>query len=55
MRKLFVFLCAMMLIVAGMEVVVVAQQIAPMPEPSTMLLFGSGLIGLLALRNKFTK
>ena len=25
------------------------------PEPTTMLLSGSGLIGLLALRNKFTK
>ena len=29
--------------------------IAPIPEPSTMLLFSSGLIGLVGLRRKFRK
>ena len=31
------------------------NEVAPVPEPATMLLFGSGLVGLFGLRRKFKK
>lgn len=31
------------------------EQPAPVPEPATLLLFGCGAIGLVALRKKFKK
>ena len=33
----------------------VVESSTPVPEPSTMLLLGSGLLGLVGLRRKFKK
>lgn len=34
---------------------VITESVAPVPEPSTMLLIGTGLIGLMGFRRKFRK
>jgi len=55
MKQFLGVACAIMLVVAGMAITVVAQQVVPFPEPSTMLLIGVSLIVVAALREKFTR
>jgi hypothetical protein len=52
MKRFLGVSCAIMLIVVGMAVTVVAQQMVPFPEPSTMVLIGVSLIVLVALRHR---
>jgi hypothetical protein len=52
MKRFLGVSCAIMLIVVGMAVTVVAQQMVPFPEPSTMVLIGASLIVLVALRRR---
>jgi hypothetical protein len=54
MKQVLGVSCALMLIMVGMAVTLVAQEMIPFPEPSTMLLIGFGLIVVIALRDRFT-
>ena len=45
----------MVVIMVSMVVTVVAQEMVPFPEPSTMLLIGFSLIVVVALRGRFIR
>ena len=55
MKQVLRVSCALIVIMVSMAGTVVAQEMAPFPEPSTMLLIGVSLIVLVALRQKLTK
>lgn len=60
MKKLMVFLgmCALVLGLIGMagaDAISNAVVVRPIPEPATLVLFGSGLIGLAAVMRKIKK
>jgi hypothetical protein len=52
MKQVLRVSCALIVIMVSMAVTVVAQEMAPFPEPSTMLLIGVSLIVLVTLRQK---
>ena len=52
MKQVLGVSCALILIMLGMVVTLLAQEMVPFPEPSTMLLIGMSLIVLVALRQK---
>jgi len=54
MKQVLGVSCALILIMLGMVVTLLAQEMVPFPEPSTMLLIGFGLIVVIALRDRFT-
>ena len=55
MKQVLRVSCALIVIMVSMAVTVVAQEMAPFPEPSTMIVVGVSLIVVTALRQKFTK
>jgi hypothetical protein len=55
MKQVLGVSCALIVIIMSMAVTVVAQEMAPFPEPSTMLLIGVSLIVMAALRQKLTR
>ena len=61
MKKLLVFLSTLALVfvfvgIAGADSIIRGgTAVAPVPEPATLVLFGSGLIGLAAVMRKFKK
>jgi len=55
MKQVLRVSCALIVIMVSMAVTVVAQEMAPFPEPSTMLLIGVSLIVVVALRQKLTR
>lgn len=55
MKQVLRVSCALIVIMVSMAVTVVAQEMAPFPEPSIMILIGVSLIVMAALRHKFTK
>jgi hypothetical protein len=62
MKKLLVFLgaCALLLAFVGTAsavggVLSAMTDVRPVPEPATLVLFGSGLIGLAAVMRKVKK
>jgi hypothetical protein len=55
MKQVLRVWCALIVIMVSMVVTVVAQEMAPFPEPSTMLLIGFSLIAVVALRGRFTR
>lgn len=60
MKKLLVFLgmCALVLALvgtAGADAITNGGQLQRIPEPATLVLFGSGLIGLAAVMRKVKK
>jgi hypothetical protein len=52
MKQVLRVSCALIVIMVSMAGTVVAQEMAPFPEPSTMLLIGVSLIVLVALRQE---
>lgn len=52
MKQVLGVSCALILIMLGMAVTLLAQEMVPFPEPSTMLLIGMSLIVLVALRQE---
>jgi hypothetical protein len=52
MKQVLGVSCALILIMLGMVVTLLAQEMVPFPEPSTMLLIGMSLIVLVALRQE---
>ena len=54
MKQVLTLSCALIVIMASMVGTVLAQEMVPFPEPSTMLLIGFSLIALVALRDRFT-
>jgi hypothetical protein len=55
MKQVLGVSCALIVIMVSMAVTVVAQEMAPFPEPSTMLLIGVSLIVMATLRHKLTR
>jgi hypothetical protein len=55
MKQVLRVWCALIVIMVSMAVTVVAQEISPFPDPSTMILIGVSLIVMVALRHKLTK
>jgi hypothetical protein len=52
MKQVLRVSCALIVIMVSMAVTVVAQEMVPFPEPSTMLVIGVSLIVLVALRQE---
>lgn len=55
MKQVLRVSCALVVIMVSMAATVVAQEMVPFPEPSTMLLIGVSLIVVVALRGRFTR
>jgi hypothetical protein len=55
MKQVLRVSCALVVIMVSMAATVVAQEMVPFPEPSTMLLIGVSLIVVVVLRGRFTR
>jgi len=55
MKQVLRVSCALIVIMVSMAVTVLAQEMVPFPEPSTMLLIGVSLIVVVLFRGRFTR
>ena len=55
MKQVLRVSCALIVIMVSMAVTVLAQEMFPFPEPSTMLVIGFSLIVVVLFRGRFTR
>ena len=55
MKQVLRVSCALIVIMVSMSVTVLAQEMFPFPEPSTMLVIGFSLIVVVLFRGRFTR